>query len=265
MWKFSKATRASPKNTHLMEYLEYFERFPNAYAKIVKSLNRIETLCAYLEESGLLDSARTVLSIGCGNAAVEVALAKKYGFSLGLVEPAEDYMKSALSAAESAGVKVLEAHPGSFESYRSEERYDLVLSLYSWFAFEFDRAVLEKALACRNDSGKLLICLQGEASPSTQISSLSRAAGINLTSEKISAWALGEGFPHEIDTYHGKVASSQYLQEDGLSPTGRDLVSFLLATPWEDMKKERVSTATEILRSSLKDGWVDFQSPCLIF
>jgi methyltransferase family protein len=248
-----------------MEYLEYFERFPNAYAKIVESLNRVETLCAYLEESGLLESANSVLTIGCGDGAVEVALAKKYGFSLGLVEPAETYMKSCLSAAEAAGVNVLEYHTGSFECYNSDQRYDLVLSLYSWFAFEFDRAILEKALAYRKKTGKLLICLQGEASPSTQISALSRASGINLTSEKISTWAREEGFSHQSDTYHGVVASLRYLEGDGLSATGRDLVSFLLATPWEDISPELKSTAVEILQSSVKDGWVNFESPCLIF
>ena len=248
-----------------MEYLEYFERFPDAYAKIVKSLNRIETLYQYLRACGLLQGVKSVLSIGSGDAAVEIRLAGELGFELGVVEPAEDYLKKSLAGAEAAGIRLREAHHGSFQSYQSHLKYDLVLSLYSWFAFGFDRQVLEKALSCRAPGGKLVICLQGEASPSTQISGLSRASGINLTSEKISQWATELGFDHRVEVYHGVVPAPTYLDNRGLTQTGRDLVSFLLATPWDDVTPELRAKTLGILQESLCDGNVDFESPCLIF
>lgn len=248
-----------------MDYLEYFERFPDAYAKIVESLDRVRTLTAYLRRGGLFDGVGSVLSIGSGDAAVEIALARELGFSLGVVEPAARYLDASLAAASDAGVRIVEPHLGPFQTYRSRRRYDLVLSLFSWFAFEFDRAILEQALGCCADGGRLLVCLQGEASPSTRISALSRASGINLTSEKLSEWASGEGFVHRLDTYHGVVAASRYLAGDALTETGRDLVSFLLATPWEEIEPALKVRCQQILSAAVFDQTVDFVSPCLIF
>lgn len=248
-----------------MEYLECFERFPNAYAKIVESLNRIETLYEFLESSDLLNGVSSLLSIGSGDGAVEARLARKYDLALSFVEPAEGYFEKCLAGANDKKVEVWEAHQGSFESFTPNKKYDLVLSLYSWFAFEFNRDVLEKALSCRSSGGKLVICLQGEASPSTLISGLSQASGINLTSEKISEWADKLGYSHRVVTYHGTVPSATYLSSEGLTQTGRDLVSFLLATPWEDITEELKSRTLQILREGEQNGVIDFESPCLIF
>jgi len=79
-----------------MEYLEYFERFPDAYAKIVKSLNRVETLSHYLRTSGYLEGAASALSIGCGDAVVELRLAGEMGFSLGVVGGEVDFVSPCL-------------------------------------------------------------------------------------------------------------------------------------------------------------------------
>ena len=195
-----------------MQYLEYFKRFPDAYARIVENLNRIETLSQYLLASGFLDGAASVLSIGCGDGAVEIRLAREMGFSLGVVEPAAEYMESCRKGAKKAGIELLEAHQETLQEYNSPFRYDVVLSLFSWFAFEFDREILKKAIGCRTSRGILLIILQGEASPSTEISALSQASGINLTSERLSNWARKEGFKHKIDFYHGEVLASTYLE-----------------------------------------------------
>jgi SAM-dependent methyltransferase len=248
-----------------MEYLEYFEKFPDAYAKIVKSLNRIETLSQYLRESGFLDEAASVLSIGCGDGAVEIRLAREMGFSLGVVEPAADYLESCRRGADSAGIELREAHQATLQDYNSPFKYDVVLSLYSWFAFEFDREILKKAIDCRNSRGILLIILQGEASPSTEISALSQASGINLTSERLSNWARKEGFEHKIDFYHGEVSASTYLEMEEFTQAGRDLVSFLLATPWEEISPRLKEKTLAILKQSVKNDKIDFISPCLVF
>ncbi len=248
-----------------MQYLEYFKRFPDAYARIVKSLNRIETLSRYLRASGFLDEAASVLSIGCGDGAVEIRLAGEMGFSLGVVEPAAAYMESCRRGAERAGIELREAHQETLQDYHSPFRYDVVLSLYSWFAFEFDREILKKAMGCRTSRGTLLIILQGEASPSTEISALSKASGINLTSERLSNWARKEGFKHQMDVYHGEVSASTYLEMGEFTQAGRDLVSFLLATPWEEISQRLRDKTLAILKQSVEKDKIDFISPCLVF
>ena len=248
-----------------MQYLEYFERFPDAYARIVESLNRIETLAQYLRSSGYLDGAASVLSIGCGDGAVEILLAREMGFSLGVVDPAAEYLESCQRGAVNAGIELREARQETFQDYNSSFKYDVVLSLYSWFAFEFDREILKKAIACCAPRGALLIILQGEASPSTEISALSQASGINLTAEKLSNWAQEEGFKHQVDVYHGDVIASTYLERGEFTQAGRDLVSFLLATPWEQILPTLKNRTLSILKQSVNNDRIDFVSPCLVF
>ena len=196
-----------------MEYLEYFEKFSDAYAKVVASFDRSRTLSAYLVDNGLLENVSSILSIGPGEGEVEVRLAKEADREIGIVEPSKMLFDQLMKNARDADIqtKLLEAHQQSFEEFQPARKYDLVLSLFSWFAFGLNRQLLAKALSCRTPTGKLLICLQSESCPSTRISAISLSSGINLTSEALSTWATREGFPHEM-----KPIMEQYQPSDSL-------------------------------------------------
>jgi hypothetical protein len=247
--------------------LEYFKKFPDAYTKVVASFDRTQTLYAYLVESGVLNNVSTILSIGSGDGEVELKLAKERKQQIGIVEPSSMFFDKFESNVRKAQVSesVLEAHCQSFQDYQPAKNYDLVLSLFSWFAFGFDRGLLTKALSCRTANGKLLICIQAEASPSTRISAMSRSSGINLTSEALSDWGTREGFKHTYDIYHGIVPAERYIAHGKLTQTGKDLVSFLAATPWDELPENIKSTGLESLLQNQDGNLIDFPCGCLIF
>jgi hypothetical protein len=70
-----------------VEYSEYFYEYPDAYAKIVAGLNRVQTLYQYLVDSGLLDDVDTILSIGSGTGEVEIPDRHTMGRSVGRSTP----------------------------------------------------------------------------------------------------------------------------------------------------------------------------------
>ncbi|UUO07060.1 class I SAM-dependent methyltransferase [Blastopirellula sp. J2-11] len=250
-----------------MEYSEYFQRFPDAYAKIIAGLDRVNTLYAYLIDSGILEDATTLLSLGSGTGEVEVRIARQTRRRIGVVEPSKIYFDTFLQNAAAAGVEdlLLETHQQSFEAFQPQQPYDVVLSLFSWFAFEFDRAALLKALACRKPAGKLLICLPTADCPASRISAFSRSAGINLTSDLLSAWARDEGFEHDYDIYHGVVPAELYVQQGELTQQGEDLAAFLAATPWEEMPEEMRHASLAAIQSGQCGDQIDHASGCLIF
>jgi hypothetical protein len=251
----------------MMDYLEYFRKFPDMYAKVVSKFDREHSLYDFIVDSGIVDNVETLLSIGPGDGLVEVRLARERGVKLGLIEPSTSLFDQMMRNSTEAGVdaQIVEARKDSFEHYTVSQPYDLVLSLFSWFAFEFDRSVLEKALHCTKRGGKLLICIQDAASPSTRISALSRSGGINLTSENLSEWARNEGFDHQMETYHGKVPAEVYLDGQQLAEGGCDLTSFLLATPWDEISDEHRSLAWESFEAARRGDAIDFSAGCLIF
>lgn len=250
-----------------MDYLEYFKKFPDMYSKVVSKFDREHSLYDFILDSGIVDNAETLLSIGPGDGLLEVRLAKERGLKLGLVEPSASLFKQLMRNSAEAGIdaQIIEAKNDSFENYTASQPYDVVLSLFSWFAFEFDLSALRKALGCRKPGGMLLICIQDAASPSTRISALSRSGGINLTSEELSRWARKEGFDHRIETYHGNVPAGIYLDGNQLAEGGRDLTSFLLATPWDAISDEHRSLARKSFEMARQGNSIDFSAGCLIF
>lgn len=250
-----------------MEYSEYFRRFPDAYAKIVAGLDRVNTLYAYLSSSGVLTGAANLLSLGAGSGDVEVRIAKDTGRQIAVVEPSRSYFQQFQQNVAAAGVQdlVLEAHCQSFEAYEPHRQYDVVLSLFSWFAFGADRALLIKALACRQAEGKVLICLPTADCPASKISAFSRSGGINLTSEVLSLWAREQGFDHDYDIYHGVVPAELYLKQGELTEQGRDLAAFLAATPWDEMSESMRTACLEAIASGQTGDQIDHASGCLIF
>lgn len=250
-----------------MEYSEYFQRFPDAYAKIVAGLDRVNTLYAYLIDSGLLEGAESVISIGAGNGEVEVRIAQQTGRQIAVVEPSQSYFDQFMQNVADAGIQelLIEAHRQSFQEFQPRRQYDVVLSLFSWFAFDLDPEPLLKALACRAPTGKLVICLPTEDCPASRISAFSRSAGINQTSARLSQWAFCAGFEHDYDTYHGVVPAELYLQDDALTEQGRDLASFLAATPWDEMSDELREASLEAIQAGRRGDQIDHASGCLIF
>ncbi len=250
-----------------MEYLEYFKKFPHAYTKVVASFDRTRTLYAYLVDSGVVDDVSTILSIGSGDGEVEIRLAKETERRIGIIEPSPMFFDRFVVNARDAGIwdLMLEARRQSFQEFQPVRAYDLVLSLFSWFAFEFDRQLLAKALSCRTATGKLLICLQAEACPSARISAVSRSSGINLTSEALSAWATSAGFEHEYDVYHGIVPAERFVMHGELTQTGKDFVAFVAATPWNELPGEVQSAGLDSLLQAQHGDLIDFAGGCLLF
>jgi len=249
------------------DYLEYFMKRPDSYEKIVAEFDRTKTLFDYLRDSGVVDSASTILSIGAGDGEVEIRLAKEMGRQIGIIEPSPDYFERFTANAFGAGVRdqVIEARQQTLQDFQAHPSYDLVLSLFSWFAFGLDRELLEKALSSLAPTGQLLICLPEEVNPLTKISVASRPSEITLTSDGLSSWAKSEGFDHRYDVYHGVVPAARFLASGRLTERGKDLVAFVAARSWAEVTEDVRSTALGSLVEANDGELIDFRSGCLIF
>ncbi|MEM1059095.1 MAG: class I SAM-dependent methyltransferase [Verrucomicrobiota bacterium] len=251
-----------------MEYTEYFAKYPDAYDKIEAVMDREHTLYDHLQGLGLFDGAPSVLSVGAGSALVELRAARELGLRLGVVEPTEHFYRQFEAGVEKHGLRdrILESRMETFQDYASERRYGLVLFLYSWYSFGLDAAILEKALACRAPGGALVIHLTTENSfPCLIPKAYSQAAGITLSSEGISNWARQLGHAHEYAIYDGLVPAETYRKGDELTPSGRDMVSYLTATPWEDVPIDTRHLSRLILQSCEFEGQSHLTSGTLIF
>lgn len=249
------------------DYLHYFTDSPEVYAKIVASFDRTTTLFDYLHSSGILDGCSTVLSIGAGEGAVEIRLAKELGRQIGVIEPSQTYLDTFLANASSAGVseQIIAAHNQSLQAFEPSSHYDLVVSLFSWFAFGFDQQVFEKALSCRTPTGKLLICLPERSNPMTKIAVKSRPSDVTYTSESLSAWANEAGFAHRYDVYHGVVRADQFVIDEGLTQTAKDLTAFVANAPWAELSMDVQSESLKAFAQARNGKLIDFAAGCLIF
>lgn len=250
-----------------MDYLEYFNKHPEAYEKIVASFNRVNTLYDFLVQKKLLTDIQNVFSIGSGDGALELRLADELGLAIGIVEPSPLLYQRFTESIASRGLeqKIIEAANTSFENYTPGKEYDCILSLYSWFAFGSDTTVLEKALECLKPGGKLVICIQAKESPSTIISAASQSDGIQLTSDELSAQFTKSGFTHDYLIFDGPIPRQIYFKDDELNEMGEALVSFLLATDWEAIEPDLRETAQSALLGSIANNNVRFTSGCLVF
>ena len=249
------------------DYLAYFTESPNAYNKIVAELERTKTLFEFLRENAAVDKASSILSIGAGHGEVEIRLAKELGRQISVIEPSKNLFDRFMANASAAGIsdQVFEACQQSFQEYEPHRTYELVISLFSWFAFGFDRQMLVKAFSNLAPTGQLLICLPEEANPMTKVAVASRPYDLTLTSEALSAWAMKEGFEHSYDVYHGVVPANRFVRDGNMTQASRDLVAFVAARSWTEVTEDVRSISLDALVQARDGDLIDFASGCLLF
>ncbi len=87
----------------------------------------------------------------------------------------------------------------------------------------------------------------------------------DLVAEELAAWAEVEGLPHAFEGTPGGEPAERFIRSDGLTEVGRALVGFLASTPWDEMAEPLRAESLAIVRESVREGALDFETGWLVF
>jgi SAM-dependent methyltransferase len=256
-------TGSSRTQREQLAYATFFLHHPEIYQAFERVVAHAENFHAELSVRKLIP-VPSVLSIGSGAGALEARLAREHGTRLAVVEPSRQLL-AAFSA--KLGSLAADIFPGPFQDYHPRERYDLVLSIHSWYALGMDRGLLERALSCVKAGGKLFVTVMGGASVIRQIGDAAgRDLVTGLCAEQLSEWARKEGFPHAFWMNHRRVPARLLLDPQGeLTELGRGFAAFPCVAPWEEAPSTTRRAALEAVRRALDGDELPLPNGCLLF
>ena len=248
---------------------DFHHQYPEVYRRMRSGLRRTEGVLRYLRARGLLTAVRSVLSIGPGEGELEIELARDLD-RLGVIDPdgrALEILRVRLRECgleERLGVCLPERFQGDAVGAISE-RFDLVLSIHSWYAIARDAAALRHALGLRNDGGRLLISLASEQDMANELKALGPRRETDPTAEAVSEWADEAGFPHSFERTHAPRSADLFVDERGLTEVGRSMVGFLVSTPWDGLAEPVREEALRIVRAHVRSGRIESKTGWLLF
>ena len=251
-----------------MDYLTYLTTYPHWYQTFSLLLERTPNLCRYIREQGLFKPRDRFFSIGAGEGALELALAKEYQSEFELLEPAkllvDSFNQSVLQMDASNFVSAV--HHQSFEEYKVVQQFDRVLAIHSWYGFGYDVNILQKALSMVKPGGILLINIMSQKSPVYGLSNMSYSRGIELCAENLSRWALEQGFEHSLEWEVARRPAALFFdKQDHLTTDAKYFSCFLLAKEWDQLSAKEHQQVYDILQDHRRGDTVDIVSGCLVF
>lgn len=199
---------------------------------------------------------------------LEIEACKKRQLHIGYIDPAPEYVRAFKERVHHDGLDSLvqEIFQGPFQDYRPRGRYDRVIAIHSWYAFGFDKQLLEKALSCVNPGGMFFLTVVSKSSATWKLAELARGVrGENLSAEALSEWAYREGFPHRYVTNHKIIPEDEFVTEKGVTEKGKMFASFLMCTPWSDMSTTLQRKVFEVLDGERNQHAIVLKCGCLFF
>jgi hypothetical protein len=254
-------TQSAPTYTDfLVKYPEYYD----AYKALVNhAQNCYDELCRL----HLLDDVSTLLSIGAGEGDLEVQIAQQHGVAIGYIDPSHRSQQQFHAAMQQRDLqtRVREIFPGTFEDYQSPLRYDLVIAIHSWYSFGYNASIIQKALACRAAQGVLCIAVESRNSLGYDLACLSPMSGMDLHSEKLSAWATTRGYAHTHHVYRKSLPFSLFVRDGHVSEEGKHYAAFLATTPWNELSAATQKDILGLFDKHRHGDRIDLQCGCLLF
>lgn len=186
---------------------------------------------SYLSKRRIFGSTVLLLSIGPGEALLEKHLVSSGEIgSVFVVEP-DSRLFSKLVGSKN---EKIEGRCAKFQDFATDQRFDHVISLNSWYYIGTDTQALEKALSLLKPSGSLIIGVISETTFGNHIQSRFRKKEPYLTGQQIAAWLDTNHYKYDItlDGYSlplSRFVSGETLTESGMKwsefVVGRDLGS----------------------------------------
>ncbi len=227
-------------------------------------LNQPEWLESVLSRKGVLESLGSIFSLGIGPGGFESKLLAMYpGSRLSYVERNLTVLKELDRNLRRYRVeeRIQNGFIDSFEHIADPDRYDLVLSLDSWYHIGKNEELLAKALKMRRAGGKLLIELMTKQS---LYWSLDRTRGLP-SAEEISVWATDKGFEHEYFEEGLTTEYSTLIDKDGPKDPFKRFVAFATGSHWDEMTHASRERAVDSLIAANEDGIVRTTYGFLLF
>jgi hypothetical protein len=207
----------------------------------------VDPLYEWLVESGLLDSAEDLYSIGPGNGALELRLAKEFHLEVGYAEPTVAFRESLEASAEAAGLtnRIVERQEGPYRADRLTRRYDLILSFGSWYPIGYGRSILDQTLSALSANGVLIISMASR-------DDFFATEGIrrSMTAEDFADWLRSQGVEHELYHVERRLSNDLLLESGELTNLARDVLSFYTLRHWDAVPlRDQASLKASLLRN----------------
>lgn len=223
--------------------------------------SNVDGLLPVLQQEGLLDGARSLLTIGGGAGALEVELAKSHGIRVSYVEPNLEQANVFRDNARRAGIERLvdDVHLGPIQTFKPKARLDLILSLHSWFAVGPDPAAARVIASWLTPNGHLFAVMSSETS------GLSRALQVKRTfAEAISrSWNAG-GLRHRLFQTEYHIPIDLLLVDGRLTDIARNWCAYKAKSSWDRLSSERQQAIFDYINSFKDAGLFTDHLGCLV-
>ncbi len=248
-------------------YSDFFQTFPEIYRNFSQVVDHATNFRAEVEDKRILHGAKSVLSIGAGEAQLELGLCRDLGASMTIVEPEATYVQKIRSEAKLLKTPdlITEIFEGTFQNYAPSRLFDRIFAIHSWYAIGKDKMQLQRALDFLELNGQLFITLVSADNPIQKIAKFtSNESGAGLTAEELSDWAKSCGFQHKYWDNKRSIKCSLLQNDEGLTSAGKALVSFPAFTPWHEMTQAEQIRVQEILSSARNGDSIILKNGCLL-
>lgn len=199
---------------------------------------------------------KKILSIGGGGGVVELKLLKEVPYSrLWYLDPSPEQCQSLRNNAGKSGLsdRIVEVAQTTFESYQTKERFDRIISVYSWFFLGAERRWLKKMLYLLSPNGIGCILIQNNRSIEAEFNRVfCPDRRMTLTGRQICD-ALKE-LPCSVECHtHTKWLSEKDLFENRkLTEPAKIFASFIGARSIEDFSNDDWNKISNMYCSHLK-------------
>ena len=210
----------------------------------------------WLERVGLPPRGGSLFSIGPAQGELELALCQAHDCDVGYAESFPRYCRELERRFAAAGQSqhLVERHQGPYQGFQASRKYDLILSVHSWYSFGYDVDLLRRSLAMLVAGGSLVLTITSRKDFFFQ-NALCRQA---FSAEDLSAWATENGLAHQLTLLRMRVASERVVADGTLTPAAKGAISFLKGRLWWRIARaERKRIQTRFLQEAVPGASVE--------
>lgn len=236
---------------------DLYNKEPRIYETFHNIVRHADNYFHLLNNRKLFSGVKTALNIGAGFGELEAKLLKKHPeLRFGCNEMSSAYVKAYRDRLESEQLssRILEIQQCPFQEYRVGLKYDLTVSVHSWYAFGCNIEMLEKALATLNSDGRLFVSVVGANNFTIKLVSVVGAPHVPFHSQHLHNWLENLKVQHEYHEWNHEIAFDSILKNGEFTPQGKGFLAFHSRTPWAEIPARNVEDAKTFLLSVEKEG-----------
>lgn len=222
----------------------------------------LERILPRLEQHEIVRPGSSLFSIGGGFGALEGRLANDYRVKVSLLDPGRKLVKAFQNRMTRLGLPHLlqDTWVERFQDFSYPKKFDSVISVHSWYYIGKSRESLDKALSlCKPKGGSLYIALTARKGNFCDLQTLISKADQRpaFFFDDFADWAKSEGFDFETNTWPVDRDINYFFSNGEFTPHGRDWISLIHRTPWEEISDELKAHVKDFFLSvpKLEEYW----------